>query len=116
MKSRGKTIETGKLVYGYQVKLLDNSIIIVEEAAKTTKNHPHYPSVSLGKYHEVIPESVGDYAGFNDCQGQEIYTGMKVKGRYPGSDVGTVVLAGGCFRIDTGVALCNYLYLEIMGD
>jgi len=83
MKSRGKTIETGKLVYGYQVKLLDNSIIIVEEAAKTTKNHPHYPSVSLGKYHEVIPESVGDYAGFSDCQGQDIH-GDEGQGTLPG--------------------------------
>lgn len=70
-KYRGLT-KKGNWVYGWLLKLLDGSFIIVSEAAKTTETHHHYPSVSLGIYSEVIPKTVGQQTGLLDLDGTDL--------------------------------------------
>ena len=62
----------GKWVHGWYLELLDGTSIIVEEAARTTETHPHYPAVSLGIYHEVLPETVGQQVGLKDKNGKDL--------------------------------------------
>ena len=75
MKVRGRRKDNGKWVYGWLLKLLDGSSIIVLEAARTTETHSHYPAISLGIYHEVIPKTVGQFTTRFDKNGKEIYRG-----------------------------------------
>ena len=64
IKFRGKTKE-GKWVYGYYIKLNLNSGCEYKIVSDTEKD--------FGIIYEVIPESVGEYIGKKDMNGNEIY-------------------------------------------
>jgi len=64
IKFRGKSVETGKWIYGDLVhNALTYKSMIVPVAIK---NEEYYPI-------EVIPESVGQYIGRHDKNGKDIY-------------------------------------------
>lgn len=73
---RAKRKDNKEWVYGWLLELLDGCFIIVSEAAKTAKGHPHYPAVSLGKYSLVDPATVGQQIIIDD---KEFYQGDKLK-------------------------------------
>lgn len=64
IKFRGKRIDNGELVYGYYAIRYGNTIIW---------NQDNY-------YHEVDPETVGQYTGLKDKTGKEWIEGDKTEG------------------------------------
>ncbi len=65
---RGKSIKTGKWVYGWYVEALKNTPCIVGQY-----DDNHYG------YQEVHPASVSQSTGIKDKHGEEIYGGMNVR-------------------------------------
>jgi uncharacterized phage protein (TIGR01671 family) len=66
IKFRGKRLDNGEWVYGYYVKTpLDSHRIYWQPFDEATHN----------TYHEVMPETVGQYTGMNDKSANEVYEG-----------------------------------------
>jgi len=80
-KFRGKSIQTGKWVYGWYYQLRIN-----EKAIRHYIVENPLPKLRGVSEIEVIPETVGQYVGLNDSkrtkeypEGQEIYSGDFIK-------------------------------------
>lgn len=82
IKFRGKDIETGKWVYGFYVCLEDISRKPIDGKERIT--HRIYTGFAdscasqdgydfYGDWHEIAPETVGQFTGVLDGRNQEIY-------------------------------------------
>ena len=116
IKFRGKRVDNGEWVYGYYEKRIfrlstgewsEYDRIHAYEKDKDTGN-----IIPIGSF-EVIPSSVGQFTGFTDCEGKEIYEGdiVQLKGSdyevYFQKDCGQW-LAQDCFQRD------NYNTLQLI--
>ena len=79
IKFRGKRVDNGEWVYGSPLRMCYGS----EERlyiAKNPCNVWHFKFTKADEEYEsgvfeVIPSSVGQFTGFTDCEGKEIYEG-----------------------------------------
>jgi hypothetical protein len=65
IKFRGKRIDNNEWVYGYYTQCHENGACFITTQTPNGGAHPH----------KVLPETVGQYAGFKDQHGVEIYEG-----------------------------------------
>lgn len=120
IKFRGKSITDNKWIYGYFLKW-DNKCHIYEDKGDM-----------LQKAVEVLPESVGQFIGFHDLKGVEIYEGDVVKakksnprqygiGGYKGlGENYEIIFCEGNFTIYRGFLMMQdsikFMGLEIIGN
>jgi uncharacterized phage protein (TIGR01671 family) len=94
---RGKDTETGEWVYG---NYIDTGSRMIIDGNAMSEGDFHF-------YHDVIPTTIGQYAGLTDKDGRKIFEGDKVRYRfeYSGEDedegfddweYATVEWHGGC--------------------
>lgn len=78
IKFRGKRVDNGEWVYGFYIydALYDSYEIIANEP--TGGDGYHEPGVSLVS-HQVDPDTIGQFSGYHDKNGREIYAGDKVQ-------------------------------------
>lgn len=79
---RGKSIESGKWIYGDLLHIGEDSLYISENPQQS------------GNIEEVIPDSVGQYIGLNTRKGTRIYEGDILKIPYTMKNGGTGVTIG----------------------
>ena len=93
IKFRGKRKKTGEWAYGDLVRNVEGAFAIVP---------PFQMNITMyNNNYEVIPESIGQFTGFLDKKGNEIYEGdMLGWWNYDASFIPeTVLFYDGCFRI-----------------
>ena len=84
IKFRGKSLADGSWLYGD----------LLQEEGKV-----HIYNGKRGPYYTVDPDTVGQFAGWQDKTGKDIYENDIVKrGKY----IGTVIYAAPSFHLDTG--------------
>lgn len=78
IKFRGKTVDTGRWVYGYLVKDWEGNTYIISKFGPDITGCSEC-GVNKAVIHKVIPETVGQFTGIRDRNGVEVYVGDKIK-------------------------------------
>ena len=104
IKFRGKRIDKNKFVYGYLIKDCDNN--------------KFYITNTRAIYHEVKPETIGQYTGVHDESEdeKEIYEGDKIKFKYESTYyIGIVKFEAGMFILACDDLIDSYVsFLELI--
>jgi len=64
LKFRGISTDTGKMIEGYGVCVHDGNAVVI-----------HKQGINLMQHTEVVPETVGQFAGLLDINGKELWEG-----------------------------------------
>lgn len=101
IKFRGKCLDDGSWVYGYFIKYLTGRCFIHEPVISSASENDMYE-------YEIDPETVGQFTGFVDMAGQDVYEGdyMLTKGVLP-SNKGEIYCCPLVYHKD---ALCHFVH------
>jgi hypothetical protein len=81
-KFRGKRVDGGGWVYGYLYQYEDASFILASETPfRKGYSIITYPEIRIEPAYAVVPETVGQFAGFHDKNNKEIYKGDFLQGK-----------------------------------
>ena len=108
---RGKSKETGEWLYGSLIQGMfysdDTSLLYIVDVGKMDYDCWEDIAEYLDSF-EVIPDTVGQFTGVSDVDGDDIYEGMRINqksvvlGDGEVDFTGYVVFLEGCWVIDNG--------------